>query len=85
LADLATQWQRIGCERDGAPYVVTALVARMDDASDSPFGADSPYPAQIAAAFLSDQCEGAKGLGKEDLTRLRKLGGAPRQAGEHPP
>jgi uncharacterized protein YjbI with pentapeptide repeats len=80
LADLATAWQRIGCEGEGAPYVVAALVARMDDASDSPFGADSPYPAQIAAAFLSEQCEGAKGLGKEDLTRLGKLTGTPRQA-----
>jgi hypothetical protein len=81
LAELATQWQRIGCERVGAPYVMTALVARMDDASVSPFGADSPYAAQIAAAFLSDQCDGAKGLDKENLTRLRKLEGTPRQAG----
>jgi uncharacterized protein YjbI with pentapeptide repeats len=78
LAELATQWQRIGCERVGAPYVMTALVARMDDASVSPFGADSPYPAQIAAAFLSDQCDGAKVLGEENLTRLRKLEGTPR-------
>ena len=38
LADLATQWQRIGCEGVGAPYVMTSLVARMDGTSVSPFG-----------------------------------------------
>lgn len=81
LADLATQWQRIGCEGVGAPYVMTSLITRVNGASVSPFGTDSPYPAQIAAAFLSDQCDGAKGLDNANLTRLRTLAGTPRQAG----
>ena len=82
LAGMATEWQRVGCGRSGAPYVAAALAARMLDASASPFGADSPYPAQIAAAFLSDQCEGARGLGTEDLASLRRLVD-PAHAGTH--
>jgi uncharacterized protein YjbI with pentapeptide repeats len=62
--------RRVGCDPDGAPFVVAALATRL--AID--FHKDSPYPAQLAAAFLDDKiCPGAVGSSAETRTKLMEL------------
>ena len=74
--EVAAQWQKAACAATGAPHVVAALARRLlgDDLfAESPFSKDSPQPANLAAAFLSADCAGAKGLAEDLRAQLRAL------------
>jgi hypothetical protein len=71
-AKLAEQWQQIGCSANGAPYVVTALIGRMRFLS-SPFAPGSAQVPQLAANFLKDACNGARGLSEHAKGVLEEL------------
>jgi hypothetical protein len=70
-AAVATVWRGIGCSADGAPYVVSTLAGRLEWGGGFTFG--SPHPAQLAEAFLSPVCAGAKGLSARDRARLERI------------
>ena len=56
---LAEQWASTGCKAEGAPYVIRALVDRLN----TEFASPSPHPAALAATFLDDKrCPGARGF-----------------------
>ena len=78
----AGELMRAGCTAPGAPYVVKALTARM---SQPIFFGDtvlnSPLRATIAAAFLKDDCAGAKGLTDDDRAQLKRWA-APSEPGK---
>ena len=71
-AKLAEQWQQIGCSANGAPSVVTALIGRMRFLS-SPFAPGSAQVPQLAANFLKDECNGARGLSEHAKAILEEL------------
>jgi uncharacterized protein YjbI with pentapeptide repeats len=60
----ATVWREIGCDSDGAPFVVAALARRLAQPLGlDAFSKDSPHRAQLVAAFLdSKNCAGARGI-----------------------
>ncbi len=70
---LAEQWRKTGCDAEGAPYVLRALLHRLDDPETSPFGADSPEKAKLAAAFLDKVCAGARGLLDAEIAKLKEI------------
>ncbi|MGH6848685.1 MAG: pentapeptide repeat-containing protein [Methylocella sp.] len=73
---LVEQWRKTGCAADGAPYVVRALLNRLDNPKSpeiSPFGADSPQKATLAAAFLEKDCAGARGLSEAEIAKLKAI------------
>ena len=84
-AERAKHWQAAGCSADGAPHVVARLTRSLDPATSwidrmiyalhEPFSDNSPEPAKLAAAFLSDTCEGARGLPDSAKAILVKLRG----------
>ncbi len=84
-AERAKHWQAAGCSAAGAPHVVARMTQKLDPATSGfirrvlgrpdPFSANSPEPAKLAAAFLSDACEGARGLSDADKAILLKLRG----------
>ncbi len=56
---VAGQWRTAGCAGDGAPYVLRALLARMQG-DFSPFAEYSPERTKLAGAFLDEaNCPGA--------------------------
>lgn len=69
---LARQWRLIGCSADGAPYVLTGLIATMWSA-DTPFSPDSVQVPLLAADFLKDDCAGARGLSDDAKAKLKAL------------
>jgi hypothetical protein len=71
-AKLANQWRLIGCSADGAPYVLAGLIRTMDSAY-SPFSSDSVEVPRLAAAFLKDDCAGARGLSDKARAKLKLL------------
>ena len=72
---LADQWKLTGCAKVGAPFVASALLARLVDRQASPFASDSPHPAEIADRFLSEKCDGARGLSEDEVKSLKVLHG----------
>jgi uncharacterized protein YjbI with pentapeptide repeats len=71
---LAEQWHEIGCADEGAPYVLRALLRRLDDRDISPFASISPERAKLAADFLDEShCLGAHGLSEADRAKLKKI------------
>jgi hypothetical protein len=71
--ELFTQWQRIGCAADGAPYVLTSLIQRLR-LHLSPFKQyNSPQLAQLEAEFLKEDCAGAPGLSEDIKEKLKEL------------
>ncbi|MGD0105906.1 MAG: hypothetical protein ABSC06_17975 [Rhodopila sp.] len=69
-------WKEIGCAADGAPFVVAALVEQLrgfGNVFPSEFANDSPHPAQIAAAFLRDDCAGASWISASTRAKLTEL------------
>lgn len=87
-AERAKHWQQTGCSAAGAPYVVARLTQSLDPGDPGspgvprffhglhdPFSANSPEPAKLAAAFLSNTCEGARGLSDADKAILLQLRG----------
>ncbi|MGE4049154.1 MAG: pentapeptide repeat-containing protein, partial [Acetobacteraceae bacterium] len=83
-AEMAKHWLAAACAPEGAPHVVSALVARLL-AGANPFSDDSPHPADLARDFLSDTCEGAKGLSDDDKARLRRFAATDRAKPTPPP
>jgi hypothetical protein len=72
--ELFNQWRRIGCAVDGAPYVLTALIQRLQfQFGRSPFAYNSPQPARLAAEFLKEDCAGARELSEDTKEKLREL------------
>jgi hypothetical protein len=67
-AERAKQWQVAGCDANGGPDVVRSFIRRLSD----PFYAGNPDPAQLAAAFLSKGCAGAKGLAPDELVESQR-------------
>jgi hypothetical protein len=70
--ELFNQWQRIGCAAAGAPYVLTALIQKLQS-HVSPFKPDSPQQARLAAEFLKEDCAGARGLSEDTKEILKAL------------
>jgi len=71
---LAEQWQKTGCAGEGSPYVARALLERLDDRDESPFGENSPEPTTLAKAFLDpEKCPGARGLGEAEIAKLKDI------------
>ncbi len=63
-------WQEIGCAREGEPYVVRALLGRLD----KPLFKDrAALKAKLAQAFLASTCDGAKGLKDEEIAKLKAI------------
>jgi uncharacterized protein YjbI with pentapeptide repeats len=71
-AKLAEQWRLIGCAADGAPYVLAGLITTMHSAR-SPFSPDSVEVPRLAAAFLKDDCAGARGLSDKARAKFKLL------------
>jgi hypothetical protein len=71
-------WQ-IGCSPNGAPYVIAGLIRTMGS-PDSPFSPDSVQVPQLAADFLKDGCDGARGLSDFAKVKLK----APRDRAGQP-
>lgn len=69
----ARQWRNSGCAADGAPYVLRALLSRLDDPEESGLGADSPEKAKLAVAFLDKDCAGARGLSEAEIAKLKAI------------
>jgi hypothetical protein len=67
------EWRRAGCDPEQAPYVVEALAPRLGSA----FGQD--IAARLAAAFLGNECAGARGISAETRATLEWL----KQASTH--
>ncbi len=84
-AERAKHWQAAGCSAAGAPHVAARLTRSLDPTITGfnryllnlhdTFSANSPEPAKLAAAFLSEACEGARGLSDADKATLVKLRG----------
>ena len=74
-AEVARHWRDAGCAAAGGPRVAAALARRLKSRrfSPSPLSEGSPYPAQLAAAFLTESCAGAKGLPAEIVADLKQL------------
>jgi uncharacterized protein YjbI with pentapeptide repeats len=70
--ELFNQWKRIGCAVDGAPYVLTALIQRLQSFR-SPFKSNSPQLGRLAAEFLKEDCAGARGLSENTKETLKAL------------
>jgi uncharacterized protein YjbI with pentapeptide repeats len=69
-------WQPVGCNPDGAPFVVTALIDRLDqvygEMQSGPLG--KAEVAQLAATFLAaESCGGARGISAGSRTRLTAI------------
>jgi hypothetical protein len=69
---VAAQWRKTACAAEGAPHVLRALFARLDDPY-SPFGNDSPEKVKLAAAFLDKDCAGARGLSDDEITEIKVI------------
>ncbi len=82
--DLATELREIGCNAEGAPYVIRGLLRDLHER----FGteAETVYPAELAKAFLDEAtCPGARGLSEDDKAALRALRDSAPQASQTPP
>jgi uncharacterized protein YjbI with pentapeptide repeats len=67
---LAKIWKGIGCAADGAPYVIGALISRLDHRS----GRNLSKWAEVAGAFLDEpRCPGARGLSEENKAKLQEI------------
>jgi len=67
---LANVLQAIGCDAQGAPYVIRALL----DRTFGRFVSGSPHSGRLAASFLDEtQCQGARGLSEDEKAQLRQI------------
>jgi uncharacterized protein YjbI with pentapeptide repeats len=74
---IAAQWQATGCASEGAPYVLRALLGRLDGNAwpfpkESP-EKESPEKAKLAATFLDKDCAGARGLSEGEIAKLASI------------
>lgn len=71
---LAEQWRETACADDGAPFVLQAILPRLDESDVSPFAPRSPEKAKLAAAFLdTEHCPGARGLSQDEIAKLKAI------------
>jgi uncharacterized protein YjbI with pentapeptide repeats len=71
---LAETMQRIGCNAEGAPYVIRILMSDLEFRPGSRFGPNSIFPTQVVAKFLDEkQCDGARALSEADKVRLNRI------------
>jgi len=79
--DLVVQLRTIGCDPDGAPYVISGLLRftfPFEGRIGPRFSAGSQQAVALAAAFLDRvHCAGARGLSDEGKAYLRKIAGGP--------
>ena len=79
--DLVVQLRTIGCDPDGAPYVISGLLRftfPFEGRIGPRFSAGSQRAVALAAAFLDRvHCAGARGLSDEGKAYLRKIAGGP--------
>jgi hypothetical protein len=73
LSAVLGAWEKIGCDASGAPFVVRALLGRLDR---DLFANEAPAKAKLARAFLTPSCAGAKGLKDSEIARLQKIAGS---------
>ena len=73
---LADQWHKTGCAAEVAPYVLHGLIAQLNDPFDSPLRGQSDAAKDLAAAFLDENCAGARGLSEADKAKLKKIAAA---------
>jgi hypothetical protein len=66
------QWFKTGCAGNGAPYVLRALLNRLEDPNSSPFTKSSPEVPRLAAAFLGEDCAGGRGLSAAEIEKKSK-------------
>ena len=72
--DLAEVLKTIGCQEEGAPYVIRGLTRSLHRR----FSEDRSKLDEIAALFLDETtCPGAHGLPEADKSELRKIGTRP--------
>jgi Pentapeptide repeats (8 copies) len=69
-ASILDDWGEIGCEPEGAPYVVRALLGRL---RNTLFADEAAAKAKLAQAFLESTCDGARGLADEEITKLKAI------------
>ena len=82
---LADAWREIGCAADGAPFVLTGLIRSLSsEFLKSPFAKDSVQVPTLAAAFLREDCAGARGISEDTRTKLMKLRDATPQTSTQP-
>jgi Pentapeptide repeats (8 copies) len=65
--DLANIWGEIGCDADGAPYVMSRLIRRIYNLGDKKVAAG------VATQFLDKDCQGRQGLSADNLAWLQKI------------
>jgi uncharacterized protein YjbI with pentapeptide repeats len=69
---LAKLWREIGCDAEGAPYVLHGLLAQLK--MGYAFDEQSPQLATLAGAFFAEaNCPGARGLSKSDKATLKEI------------
>jgi hypothetical protein len=70
----------IGCNADGAPYVITGIV-NQGRFIEGLFKGGQPYIPVLAVAFLDEpNCAGARGLSEDHKARLRAIRDRPTRA-----
>jgi hypothetical protein len=75
---MVDEWIKVGCDAQGAPYVIAALAGRIKDKfGEAPAQQAEPtQEAKLAKAFLGPDCAGAAGMlaaTRATLTKLSKL------------
>jgi hypothetical protein len=69
---VAGQWREVGCDAEGAPYVLHGLVAQLRDRVF--FGDHCDAAKARAAPFLDEaHCPGAHGLSEADKAALKAI------------
>jgi hypothetical protein len=76
---IAGLWREVGCDSNGAPYVIYGLIDRLSGIEVSgmdalPFRDKSDEAKALATAFLDEaRCPGAHGLSESDKAKLIAL------------
>jgi uncharacterized protein YjbI with pentapeptide repeats len=71
--NLDSEMRDIGCAALGAPYVIRSLINHLLGTRSLFTGRQgSPYSG-LAAAFLDENCAGARGLSEDEIKRIREI------------
>jgi hypothetical protein len=74
---VAARWRETGCADEGAPYVIRELLRRLDNPDRDTYAPSlepqSPESPALAATFLKEDCDGARGLSNAEKARLRAI------------
>ena len=67
---LAKGLRKLGCDKDGAPYVIRGLLENLDRR----FSSSGTLRSKLAGCFLDEtECPGARGLSDGDKVKLKAL------------